>query len=321
MKKLMSSVAGPLAAALLCAASVSPSQAATTAYVSGGGSDANACTLAAPCRSIGHALGFVAGNGGTVTCLDEGPYTEGFSINYSYTVDCRGVVYVNTGFTGFAFNLSTTNNGSHQQVTFRHVLFDGAAGGGGAVTVSGGARVVFEDCTFQNFTASPGMAIQFNPTAAGAHLTVTDSVFANNGVAAGGAGIVVQPNGGTAGVVVERTQVTGNTYGIVANGTSGTVLAEIRYSSVSNSAIDGIWAVTGGSVSSIVVEHSASLQNGGNGINAQGSSAYVSLSDSTVAWNGTGLATSSGGTILTYKNNIIAGNVSPGVTPLGFNLQ
>ena len=44
-------------------------------------------------------------------------------------------------------------------------------------------------------------------------------------------------------------------------------------------------------------------------------------SDSTVAWNATGLTTSGGGLVLSYKNNIIAGNLNPGVTPLSFNPQ
>jgi hypothetical protein len=228
MKKLINSIAGPIAAALLFVTSVLPSYAATTAFVSGAGNDANPCTLAQPCRSIGHALGFVAGNGGVISCLDAGPYTEGFSINLSYTVDCRGVVYTSTNFNGFAFSLSQTNNNSHQLVVFRNVIFDGAAGGGGAVQIGGGARVVFENCTFQNFTASPGFAVLFAPTAAGAHLTITDSVFANNGVTGSGGSIIIQPNGGggTASVVIERTQVASSTYGIYASGTNGTVLVE-----------------------------------------------------------------------------------------------
>jgi hypothetical protein len=322
MEKLMSLVAGLLAAALLCVASVSPSHAATTAFVSGGGNDANPCTVALPCQTIGHAIGTVAGNGGTVSCLDAGPYTEGFSINYSYTVDCRGVVYVNTGLNGYAFTLSTTNNGSHQLVTFRNVIFDGAAGGGGAVEIDGGAKVVFENCTLQNFTAAQGVAVLAQPSVAGAQVIITDSVFANNGVASGGGGINIQPSGGVkAGAVIERTQFTGNTNGIFANGTGGSVLVDVRYSTMSNNAMNGIWAYTTGSVASIVVEHSASVQNGINGINAQGANAYVSLNNSTVAWNQTGMTTSSGGHILTYQNNLIAGNPITGVTPLSFSLQ
>ena len=319
MKKLINLVAGLLAAALLCLAS--PSRAATTAYVSSGGNDANPCTPAQPCMNISHAVFGVAGNGGTVICLDAGPYTANFATTtLSYTLDCRGVVYAGGG-SGFAF--SVLSNTPNSRVMFRHVIFDGAAGGGGAVTIQGGS-VVFEDCTFQNFvSASPGEAVQFAPTAAGAHLTITDSVFANNGTAASGGGIIVQPSGGiTAGAVIERTQLTGNTYGIIANGfAGGTALVEVRYSTIANSVFDGVWAVTQGTTASVVVEHSALVRNGGSGANAQGAGAYVSLSDSTVAWNATGLTTSGGGLILSYKNNIIAGNLSPGVTPLSFSQQ
>ena len=176
---------------------------------------------------------------------------------------------------------------------------------------------------FRDFNASPGEAIQFAPTVAGAHLTITDSVFTNNGTAGSGGGVIIQPSGGiTAGAVIERTQLAGNTYGIVANGfAGGTALVEVRYSSIANSIFDGVWAVTQGTTASVVVEHSASIRNGGSGANAQGAGAYVSLSNSTAAWNATGLTTSGGGLILSYKNNIIAGNLSPGVAPTSFSLQ
>ena len=109
--------------------------------------------------------------------------------------------------------------------------------------------MVFENCTFQNFTAAPGMAVQFLPTLSGTHLTVTDSVFTNNGTGTGGGGVIIQPTGGfTAAAVIERTQFASNTYGIVANGSGGTVLAEVRYSSVAGNTLDGIWAFTGGYV-------------------------------------------------------------------------
>jgi hypothetical protein len=121
--------------------------------------------------------------------------------------------------------------------------------------------------------------------------------------------------------VIERTQVTGNSYGIYADSTSGTALVDIRYSTISNNTADGIFAVGSIFAASIVVEHSASVRNGGNGINAQGGSAYVSLNDSTVAWNATGLNTGLGGTILSYKNNVIGGNLHSGVTPVGVSQQ
>jgi hypothetical protein len=317
MNKLMNLVAGSIAATLLCVASVSPSHAQTVAYVSVNGVNTNPCTLTAPCRGIGRVLSTLA-NGGTVICLDAGPYTEGgFATGASYTLDCRGVVYSS----GSLFAIGTFA-GTAPVVTIRNVIFDGSAGGAGGFQVTGG-RVVFENCTFQNFTASPGEAVQFAPTVAGAQLTITDSVFANNGIAGSGGGIIIQPAAGiTAGAVIERTQVTGNSYGIAASATGGgTALVEVRTSTIANSANDGIFAVTSGSTVSIVLEHSASVRNGGNGSNAIGAGAYVSLNDSTVAWNATGLAATGGGLILSYKNNLIAGNLSPGVTPMSFSLQ
>ena len=318
MKKLVSLLAAAIAAALLCVASVSPSYAitATTVYVSGqaGANDTNACTLAAPCRTIGHALS-VAVAGSTVSCLDAGPYTEFIGVMGSYTVDCRGVIY------GIGSQFIFTIQSPGQMITFRHVVFDGVAGGVAAVRINGGT-VTFENCTFQNFNSSPGEAVQLAPTAASAHLTIADSVFTNNGTGSGGGGIVIQPSGGVkATAVIERTQVANNTYGIVANASGGTVLVKVRNSSVANNLINGIWAFTTGSVSSIVVEHSASDQNGGSGIIAQGANAFVSLNDLSVTWNATGLNTVSDGLILSYNNNVIAGNLSPGVTPVSVNQQ
>jgi hypothetical protein len=182
-------------------------------------------------------------------------------------------------------------------------------------------KLVIEHCSIIGFPASPGLGIEFTPSNS-ALLRVSDTTIDNNGTASGGGGIIIWPSaGGTASVVIERTQFAGNTTGIVANGASGPALVEVRYSTIAKSASDGIMAVTTGSTASIVLEHSASDQNGGNGINAQGAGAYVSLRDSTVDWNATGLTTSSGGLILSYQNNLIAGNLSPGVTPLSLSQQ
>jgi hypothetical protein len=320
MKKLMNLVAGLAAAALLCTASTSPSHAATTSFVSGAGNDGNPCTHTQPCRSIGHAIG-IAGNGGEVSCLDAGPYTEAFnSSTGSFTVDCKGIVYTGT----YAFSLQT---GGNNLVVFRNIIFDGAAGGTGAIQQGGGGSVVLENCTFQNFTAASGSAVNFvpGPGVATGYLTITDSTFSNNS-----SGLVIGPTSRysiTEKAVIERTLFANNgtAMGIFTQNL-GVALVEVRYSTIANSVSDGIDVVSGsqvseqlaGGVASIVVEHSAVVQNGGNGISVGGSSAYASLSDSTVDWNATGL---SGGTVLSYKNNMIAGNLSPGVTPVGFNQQ
>ncbi len=139
----------------------------------------------------------------------------------------------------------------------------------------------------------------------------------NNGIAASGGGIVIQPVGsGSARVVIERTRVENNTYGIFANGTNstGTISVQIRDTVVSNSAFAGISAYTaaGKSTTSITVDHTSSLLNGGDGILAQGAPAFVILANSTVMSNATGLHPVRGGSIFSYQNNQLIGNVTDG---------
>ncbi len=98
-------------------------------------------------------------------------------------------------------------------------------------------------------------------------------------------------------------------------------LVEVKDSTIGSNSISGGLASTTGSTVSIVVDHSVSVNHLGSGIIAQGNGAYVTLRDATVAWNAIGLTTVSGGIILSYQNNIIAGNPTPGSTPLSFPLQ
>src|ERR1700733_6798275 len=83
-------------AALLTA----PSPAAATnlhSYVSATGMDSNACTVTAPCQTIGHAVTQTASGGG-VHCLDSGiVYSGGIVISQSITIDCAGTSAASLG--------------------------------------------------------------------------------------------------------------------------------------------------------------------------------------------------------------------------------
>jgi hypothetical protein len=54
------------------------------------------------------------------------------------------------------------------------------------------------------------------------------------------------------------------------------------------------------------------MLNGANGVLSQGGNAFVFLKESTVMSNVTGLSTVSGGSILSYQNNGLTGNVTDG---------
>jgi len=287
-------------------------------YVSDTGSG-TACTRAAPCT---FEQGMSALQSGDVLLSCINPVQPNPAVSYlfqtagSFTLDCPSTVWTTPQNTT-TFSLQSTG----LTFTIRNMTFDGASTGQNAIIVTSGATLILENCIFQDFNAGTGFPILFNPNGPGT-LIIKDSVFQNNGLSGGvGGGISIQPNGGSARVVIERTQIVKNTSGIVANGSSGLVLAEIKDSTVANNTVDGILAVTGGSTTSIVLNRSSVDHNGGSGAVAQGSGAYISLSDSTVAWNANGLITTSGGLILSYQNNLIGGNPNPGVTPVSVSRQ
>ncbi len=291
-------------------------------FVSGNGSG-TACTFSAPCALLSDAVSATIA-GGLVTCVDQGANSEGTSlfgltITKSVTIDCAGV-------SAGVFNV--TINGPGIVVTLRNLNITGAnTGSSFGVDFENGSALFVEHCVIENWSANPAVGIHFAPpSGVTAELHVTDSVIKNNGNGTSGGGIIIQPSGsGGANAVIERTTVTGNTYGIFANGTgtTGSILLHIKDSTVANSAINGISAYTAGSISAIVIDHSSSLINGGSGILAQGSGGLVFLTDTTVMSNVTGLSTAGGGTIYSYGNNRLTGNASDGVTPMtgGFALK
>jgi hypothetical protein len=318
MRKLPDLVVG--LAVLILLMPLGTAKAAQTVYVSGTGSG-NSCTRAAPC-SFDTGIGALDSDE-VLSCIDAAQpnpaVTRGFQGSGTFTIDCPGTVWTTP------VNSSTLLlTGTGLTFIIRNMTFDGEQTGQTAITVQSGVILILQNCVFQNFNAGTGFPIAFTPTGPGA-LIIKDSVFQNNGVGGGvGGAISIAPSGGggSARVVIERTQIVKNTSGIVANsGNGGMVLAEIKDSTVAYNANDGIQALAGGTTASIVLNHSTSDHNGGSGANAQGAGAYVSLINSTVLWNATGLTASGGGLILSYQNNVIAGNPHPGVTPMSVSQQ
>jgi hypothetical protein len=132
------------------------------------------------------------------------------------------------------------------------------------------------------------------PTDAFGKLYVSDSIIEHNGGDPGSGGIVIAPRGvGSARVVIDRTQVKENKFGIFASGadTSQLSVVQIRDTTVTGSFFDGITATTvaGQGTVSITVDRSASILNGFGGIEANGPRSFVLLGSSTVMSNVMGL--------------------------------
>jgi hypothetical protein len=289
-------------------------QAAPRTFVSGAGGGA-VCSRAAPCATF-QAAHDATDAGGEVNCVDAGDYGA-VTITKSITIDCAGTV----GAIGAAATTGVTINTAAVVVRLRNLTINGMVTGTVGVRFSNGTALFVENCVIANFNsgaAGEGIGIRFAPPAGvTGELYVTDSFISSNGRPADGGGIVIQPGGtGSARVAIERTRIQNNTYGFFANGTgsTGVIAAQIRDSVASDNAQNGISAFTsaGASTTSITFERSSSLLNGASGILSQGSAAFVLLADSTVMSNVTGLSSVSGGSIFTYQDNQLTGNVTDG---------
>jgi hypothetical protein len=306
-----------LAAMVLAVLALTSCEAAgLRSYVSSKGSGTD-CSFEAPCADIGTAVRNT-GPGGEVHCLDAGPSNilAGAHIDRSITIDCQtaiwGLVVDEPGATVTLRNVVVS---SFTQMVMSDVGID----------FQNGAALILDHCTVQQWnglsstSTGPAIGIRFAPPAGvTASLHVSDSLITGNGLAASGGGIIIQPAGsGSARVLIERTRVENNTYGLFANGmgSTGLISVHVRDSVVSNSVASGISAFTsaGHSVAAVVVDRSSSLLSGANGILAQGANAFVFLTESTVMSNVTGLNAVSGGAIFSYQNNRLTGNVSDGV--------
>lgn len=107
--------------------------------------------------------------------------------------------------------------------------------------------------------------------------------------------------------------------GLSINGT-GTGISGIKISaankvSIENTVIDGftdgILAASIGNTQ-VFVKDSSIRNNSGNGISAASAGSQIALSNVSVIFNATGLAVSSGGKIVSFKNNAIFGNGNDG---------
>jgi hypothetical protein len=304
-----------LAALLLAAQSALPCEAGGyRTYVSGTGSGTT-CDRDTPCADVSTAV-HATFPGGEVRCLDGGPSNvlSGALIDKTIIIDCPFAIW------GVVVNAPGIN------VTLRNLVvssFNEASLPG--IDFQNGASLILDHCLVENWNAShviggpgPGIGIRFAPPdGVTASLHVSDSVIVGNGLAASGGGIIVQPTGsGSARVLIERTRVENNTYGIFANGmgSTGLISVQVRDSVVANSVANGITAFTsaGHSIASLVIDRSSALLSGGSGISSQGANGFVFVTDSTVMSNVTGLSATSGGAIFSYQNNRLTGNVSDG---------
>ena len=290
-------------------------------YVSNTGSNANACdTPATACLTFPAAIVKTAA-GGEISVVNTGNYGE-FFIGKAINITNDGAGEASILATG-AFAVIGIQTGVGEVVSLRGLVIDGQGVGGAGMQITQVSALHVQNCVIRNFESPNSTGINFLPLNS-SQLFVSDTIVFNNGASSLSTGIRIvpqSPSGGTS-VVLERLHVENNVSGIrvvSSNNTANGAHVVIRDSVISGNVLDGIHAVTlpGKAAAFIVVERTASVNNGGTGIVADGPGATILLDDNTVARNGVGINVVNGGQLISYGNNKVNNNLGPDGVPTG----
>ncbi|CAH1091445.1 right-handed parallel beta-helix repeat-containing protein [Candidatus Nitrotoga sp. 1052] len=280
----------------------------TQTWVSGFGSDSGACSFIAPCKTLAFALTQTAA-GGEIS-IDSPGELGVVTINKGITINAVGALGSIVAPSGV--NAITIAAGASDVVILRGLTIDGADVGTNGIVFTTGGKLYVENCMISRFT---GIGLSFTPSAASA-LFVNNVSFKNN--AYGGA-VVTPGASGSATASFNNTKAEGNFRGIVV--TDGTT-AIIRNSIVTGTTTGAGFAANsnGGRNVTLTIESSVASGNtsttGANGaIQAVGANAVVRMSNVTVTSNTQGLFLSAGGSIISFGNNRISGNINSEVLP------
>jgi len=291
-------------------------------WVADFGVDNASCgAVTSPCATFQQAHDNVAA-GGEVGVLTPGDYGGGASSGLTIAKSIH-VTNDGTGEAGILAGAGGTgifvNAGKGDVVSPPGLVIDGQGIGRFGVSVEQVSAAHIQRCVIRNFEGSGNAyGVVFTPTG-NSQLFVSDTIIFNNGSGAFSAGILIQPfSVGGAHVVLDRVHVENNVIGIEAMGLFNGSYIVIRDSVVSGNAGDGILASSAfGDPAFIVVERTSSVDNGGNGILADGQRAAVLIGDDTVARNATGISAVNSGQLISYGDNHVNNNLGADGTPTG----
>ena len=277
---------------------------ATRTWVSGVGDDFNPCSRTAPCKTFAGAISKTAA-GGEINVIDAGGFGA-LTITKSITIDATPVL---AGVLVSGTNGMVISAGPNDVVTLRGLDINGlglpgstSSPGLSGIKFNTGKELHVENCTVYGFTTG---GIDFEPQVAGSLLFVNNCTVRDN---TGGGILVKGVSGVAANASLEKVRMERNSFGLrVENGGKATMHDSMATGNTGN----GVLVFTAGIAAEANLDNCVSTSNGTNGIKSEGSASTVRLSTSTITNNNAGLTSASGGAIVSFGNNRIAGN-SPG---------
>ena len=271
--------------------------AAQRTFVSAGGSDANACSLVAPCRSFSKAI-TLTDVAGEIVVLDSGGYGA-VSVNKNVTILSPAGVYA--GLSVFAGNDGITVVNPATKVVLRGLSINGQGGNNGIRVQAG--EVHIESSVISNM-GQAGILVE-----GGSTVRVSSAVMRSNAD-----GIRVAPTAaGTVSVIVRDSESSNNTSAGIgvspsAAGTSAQVTVE--RSSVTKNGAGVVTAPSGSASATIVLMQSVASENAGAGVSASGATATVWVRESAITRNGTGLQQASSAILNACGANLLVANTT-----------
>jgi hypothetical protein len=316
-----------IASILIVITSHTPAQAQLLhTWVASNGSDAANCDRPTPCASFSGAYGKTTA-GGEITCVDSGNYGL-LSISKALTVNCEAAIGSNAGAGGGSTGSFVVGSLAATDVVILRGLDldDGNQSGTNAlVSFFGGGTLRLEKIRVASAPSSMH-GVFFVPADGAAKLHVMDSVISNiamSGAPSGlRAGIFIAPNSGLqATVVIERSVIDNNQFGIFADGTSGgTIRGVVKDSVVSGNTNNGISVNTNGTVVGLMVDNT--LVSGNNyGLAAGGTKGLILVRRSTITANNNGLSAGGGGQVVSYRDNSLNNNTVDGAFSFAIGTQ
>lgn len=300
-----------------------PLSAQVRTWVSSTGLDSNDCSRSSPCRNFGAAITAVA-VAGEVVVLDSAGYGP-VDISKSVSVIApAGVHAAIAPTTGAAIEISAAG------VVIRGLYLNGQGAGRGFLITGAATNVHIENCVISGFT-SQGL---YMVSTVSARLYVLDSVFRLNvNVNSDAVGVMIQGitvvntatlehcrfDGNNSGVLaannaritVHDSIATGGNIGFRANSTTQGVPAEINLENCVAAHLGVAFSTTGlSTLTTMTIANSAAFSSI-FGVSAE-EGGTIRIGGTTVSRNTYGLFTNDGGTIISFGNNHVDGNVTNG---------
>ncbi len=274
---------------------------ATRTWVSGVGDDANPCSRTAPCKTLAGAISKTAA-AGEIDCLDPGGFGT-LTITKSITIDCGGGGIVGSvlasGVAGFNIN------GNGINVILRNLSINGTGTtlGTRGVNILAANSVVIENSHIMDF--SQQCIADGRPTAGILVVNNVDMRFCAL------SGIGTATSGGVLKLTMNNVRSTNNGNGVALSANTNATITNSVLSDNTNGGIDNEGA-------NIFADDNA-IGSNSNGVN-NGSGATW-LSNNHVSWNTSNAVNIVGGTVNTYGNNELNGNVVGTLTPASPGLR